>query len=77
MSSTAGGRIMNDIRENGYIRWKGLVTVLGALLATVLTMFLHLDSKIETLSSKLHEQGVVKAEILMYLKDIRSKLHSE
>jgi len=45
-------KVMNEIKENGYVRWKGFLTTMGANFLTtmgiVFAMFLYLDSKMMT-----------------------------
>jgi len=58
---------MDEIKENGVVRWKGLITVIGGL---VLSIFLYLDNK---LLSKAQFQEF-KTHVLIHLQDIKNEL---
>jgi len=63
---------MNDIKENGYVRWKGLVTVLISVLVLIFGVYLHIDSRMLTKATF----GEFKEHIMMHLVDIKEELRN-
>ena len=58
---------MREIKENGYVRWKGLFMAIGGLL---LTMFLYLDNKM--LSKAQFDE--FKDHVMIHLTDIKKEI---
>ena len=65
---------MKELRENGYVRWKGFFVTLGGIMFTmggfIFSMFLYLDSKIVT-KDQFNE---FKHHIMFVLTDIKKEL---
>lgn len=61
---------MSEIKENGYVRWKGLFASMGGIL---LAMFLYLDSKMVSKDSFVQFEKRVIASLKDIKADIRGK----
>ena len=61
---------MGDIRNNGYVRWKGLFTSIGGIL---LAMFLYLDSKMVSKAAFEQFEKRVIASLSEIKADIRDR----
>lgn len=77
MAHNKGASTMSEIKENGYVRWKGFLTTMGANFLTtmgiVFAMFLYLDSKMVSKDSFVQFEKRVIASLKDIKADIRGK----
>jgi hypothetical protein len=74
--------LMDSIKENGYIRWKGFLLTIGSALSmggvVLLTMFLYMDSKMSDMNNKMLSKdqfNEFSKHITTSLADIKNGLH--
>ncbi len=71
-----GVSMMGDIKENGYIRWKGFLITMGSNFLTtmgiVFAMFLYLDSKIFSKAEFAQFEKRFSESMVQLKADIRS-----
>ena len=68
--TTAQGTIMNEIKENGPVHWKGFLITMAAF---TFGIFMYLDSKILT-KDQFNE---FKEHIMIYLEDMKQEIRKK
>jgi len=68
-----GENIMGEIKENGYVRWKGLVAVLISVLVLIFGVYLHIDSRMLTKDTF----AEFKEHVMMHLVDIKKEIRRD